>query len=443
MQLAHWLLAITFITVSGADLSGQGTFRGKLVPPDVYEFAPPLEFVPRYRHDPKNRKLILNPDFFCTRCVKEKRILMKSRDEMKSALEVTKRYPLPLEGKDEEHFGEFRLMEHDANQVLDFLHNQKNRKFKLKNPVFIEDEHFRVFTDLESFHTKKPVYPRREIELRQLADIFPKITEKTIVLKPHHRAHLYLIRARRVKRDFAGLVGYDPKKPYMTYRPPYMGMRQKWEIFIFNRHKDCDTFMRTYLGQNAKADGLCWHTLKDRSMVAILHAEGLRDVDLNNTFAHRFSYNLITGFQGYRYNLPTWLALGYAHVMERRERTDFNTFIFGEGKIPSFLNKAKWKPAIRKLIVQKKLRPFQQYADVTEVGGITPLEHLVIWSQVSYLMQQDQKKMGRFIEEFKTRKKGESMRNLVIRCFRTAWGTTMTRFFEGWKKWVLATYPSV
>ena len=42
--------------------AGQGSvMRGRLEPPDVYEFAPPLEYEPRYEHDKRRRKVILNP----------------------------------------------------------------------------------------------------------------------------------------------------------------------------------------------------------------------------------------------------------------------------------------------------------------------------------------------------------------------------------------------
>ncbi len=438
MQRMIFLAILAMTGWLGAQNVQRGSIKGEA--PDFYEFAPPLVYKPRYKHDERREKIILNPDFFCTQCSKEGRIKYKSRDEMKDILEMTKKFPIPMDnGQKERHHGRFRLMDRPAGPIIKGLFAQK----KAKHPVFIEDKTIRIFCDLPGFSTKKFTYPRRVIELEQLADIFPKISKKTVVLNWHHHAHLYLIRAHRVLRDFKSLVKIEKYKKTMTFKGPYMGMYEKWEIFIFQRQANMLGFIKGTLG-SADEDGRCWHNLTDASMSAILHAQKRNDLQLNNTFTHRFAYNVITGYRKYEYDLPTWVALGYAHLMERRERTDFNTYLLGEQRTPKFPRHKKWKVKIRKMVMTKKIpRSFAEIAAFEKLSDIPPIEHYLIWSQMSFLMQRSQDKMGLFINFLKDKKTGESTRNLVIRALRIAYGLSIPVMEEQWKQWVVDTYPAV
>lgn len=417
--------------------------RGAEEPPDVYALAPPDDGKPVYeRKDPANPKTITNADFFCTECAttKEKRIPFATREQMKEILETTKIFPADVNGSRELRCGAYRLLEHDADDILKPLFTE----MKEVKPVFIEDRFFRLFADFGGFHTKKPIYPRREEELRRLADVFPNVSEKTVELDSHQRAHLYLIRAHRVRRDFETIVKHDPKAPYMDFLGPYDGVKQKHEIYVFAKQKQAGAFMKKYLGHSDKLDGECWHTLKDDSMAAIMHCENISDVWLNNTFTHRVASNFLEGFRGYFYDLPPWLVIGFGHLMERRERTDYNTFFFGEGKRPTDTwGNNKWKPAIRKLVAQDKVRPFAELVAVPHVNDLTAEEHGVVWSLVSFLMQQDVEKFGKFIHVLKEKKEGESTYNVQVRAFQTVYGITTAQFAEDWKAWVLKTYPAL
>ncbi len=430
-----WQSIIVFLLLMSGFLNAQRFAEA----PDVYEFAPPLQFQPKYKHDPLRKKVILNPDFFCTQCAKEGRIKIKHRNEIKDILETVKKFPMKLDsGETERRHGLFRLMDRDGDVIVKMLLNQK----KAKKPVFIEDKTFRIFCDLAGFSTKKFPYPRREIELQQLGDIFPKISKKTVNLNSHHRAHLYLIRSHRILRDLKYLVESDKHAADMAFKGPYIGMYEKFEVYIFGRQKNMLQFIKSTLGSDDK-DGRCWHNLKDAAMAAILHGQGRSDVQLNNTFTHRLAYNVITGYRKYEYDLPVWVALGYAHLMERRERTDFNTYIFGEQKTPKVPTYKKWKLRVRKMVATKKIpRSFAETAAFDNISDLRPIEHFLAWSQMSFLMQRDQKKMGKFINVLKDKKTGESMRNLVIRALRLAYGFSIPTMEEAWKEWVLATYPS-
>ncbi len=436
----HFLILLAapiFWAASAGDVDCQG-LRGSLEPIDRYEFAPPPSPELKYKHDPQNPKLILNPDFYCTQCIKEKRVSYKSRDELKSILETRVIYPHTIQGKNSRVHGRHRLVEHDADVVLDYLF----KKMKSRRPIYIEDKTFRLYIDLDGFSTKKHRYPRRKTELKELSDIFPRVSEKTVKLDSHQRAHLYLNRAHRVYRDFTHIVDFKPNAKYMAYRGPYLGVKEKFEIFVFPKQRLLGEFVNTFLGHPVTLEGECWHTLKDDSMISIMNAENMHDVWLNNTFTHHLAFNFCDAFRGYGYNLPSWFSLGFGHLMERRERTDFNTFFYGEGREPDELwGRSRWKPEIRKMVLKDKVRPLVELAQYTHKNEITPPEHGPAWSLVSYQMQLGTEKFGQFIHILKDKKQGESIYNLQVRAFRTVYKTSITQFFEDWKTWVLKTYP--
>ncbi len=414
--------------------------RSSFEKPDVYEFAETVEYKPRYQHDPKKKRRILNPDFYCSRCAKEGRIAARTRDDLKEKLEIVKTYPMEFQGRTSDRRGLYRLMDHPADYVLNWCADE----VRSKNLIYIEDQMFRVVADLAGFSTKKVAYPRREEELIELADIFPRISKKTVQLNSHHHAHLYLIRSHRILRDMSGLIRHDPKAREMAFLGPFFGMKEKFEVYLFRKQRDCGKFVEKFLGHPPSLDGICWHTLSDDSMCAVSHVQlAKRDVDINNLFTHRLSYCMLIGWRGYQYDLPAWFTMGLAHLFERRERTDFNTFLLGEGRRPNLRIPSKWKPYVKKRIAKGNIPPLVQVCKETDVGKIPIGDRMIVWSQVSYLVSLGNEKASRFIQTLKSKKKGENLYNLQVRAFRRAYGLSIPVFEEQWKAWVKATYPSV
>ncbi|MEE9393373.1 MAG: hypothetical protein V3W41_12800 [Planctomycetota bacterium] len=429
LKVELWVGVLLFALISTASSQGREA-------EDVYDFGGKPRVKRSYKRD---GKLIVDNDFYCSACAKEKRIAHKHRDDMAHILEFDKSFnPKRSDGTTKGHFGTFRMMEQEGESMLSFLRTQT----KSKKGVFIEDRNFRVYSDLPSVHTKKKPYRRRLEELEELNEVFPKVTDKTIVLNSHQRAHQCLVRVRRIRREFQALMRYNPKKQPFSYLGPWMGLDQKYEIYVFAKKKSYFLFLQRFLGKASKdSDGITWHNLKDKSMVVALHAEGLSDTDLNNALTHRFAYALITGYSQYRYDLPAWLALGYAHLMERRERSDFDTLIFGEGKTPKWNWPSKWKPHVRRKITSRKVPSLSSYAQKDRVNDLVPNNHPLAWSLVSFLVQHDQKAFSRLVTTLKTKKDRESTRDLVIRALKVGYKMSILQLDARWQDWVKETYP--
>lgn len=409
----------------------------RLEKPDVYEFsplAPPKE----YKRD---GKLILNPDFFCSWCSKKKKIKAKKRDDMAEQFEVVKKYPSKFEGRTERSFGDFKMMESPGEEMVAWLRENTSAK----KGIFMEDDQFRMFVDIPGFNTKKVNMPRRKAELRQLHAVFPRVTDKTVTLKSEHSAHLYRLRAHRILDDFQALLDYKPKSQAFNYNGPWMGMDDKVEIYIFRKKKDFLKFSEYTLGyESDKMEGLCWHNLKQRNMVAALHCDGLDDDELNNAFTHRVAYCLASAWKRYQYDLPTWVHLGFSHLMERREFTGYTTYLFGEGKAPKTRAIKKWKPYVRKMVEKKSHPAFADFMANEGDNGIEWKYHPIAWSLMSYLMQRDQKATGVFMDILKQKdlSKRENVRQLLQRALKASHKLSPLQLEELWKAWVLETYPA-
>jgi hypothetical protein len=396
--------------------------RPDLVPGafEVLRFPTGWQWKPRYRHDPKNPKRLLDPDFYCSRCVREKRI--------------------PPASDRRSH----RLMQRDEPQVLSWI----ERELEVSSSTLIEDDTFKLWSELPGANLRdqrQGSSPFLKEEMSELGDVFPEVSEKTVAVDDHERAHLYLIRAHRLLRDFWWLAGTDPDalakdNPYLG---PYLGMKSKLEIYLFQTKRDYESFLDWYIGSRTASDGLCWHLLQDGAMVLAMHGENQSDPAIVNFFFHRLMHDLIDGYRGYQFKLPAWFQMGFGSWVERRENALFNTFCFSEGTMPAVLYSERWLPKVKKVVQKGRVTPFVEACTHTEYGDFPPEYHMIAYSLVCYQLSLGPEKMRIFLNALKGKKTEESIYQAQVRAFREAYGVTMLQFEEGWKRWVSAVYPEV
>ena len=385
---------------------------------EVLRFPTGWTFQPRYKHDPKRKSRILNPDYYCTLCVAEGRI------------------------PDPGNRSSVRLAQRKEEDVLRWIREE----LKIRKPAYLEDDSFKIFLDLPAMSTKR--YPNRFLreELEQLHDVFPKISKKTTGLNPHQRLHLYRIRAHRLLRDFwwlAGTTEEELRARYPHMAGPYMGMKNKQEIFVFRKRKHFNRFLQWSIGVRTEAEGFCWHHHIDRAMMMVMFDSGERDPSTQNFFLHRLMHNLVDAYRTYQYKLPAWIQMGIAHWVERRETPRANAFCFSEGTTPEKMLETRWLPKVRKMVLKGDVPPLAQFAGVTEYGELPLSYHMVTYSLFSYLMSLGPEKFPVFLNILKEKRKGESLQSLQLRAFKKAYGLDLIRFDQGWREWVKLIYPSV
>ncbi len=383
---------------------------------EVVRFPVPRQAPALLRHDPKESKRILNPDYWCNRCAREKRIPDRARDSND------------------------RLMDLDAPQVLGWLQAQQKGRLW----TYIEDSQFKLWTDVPGINIKLEPSRFMKEELAELGDIFPEVTEKTVQIDDHKRAHLVLLRMRRLMRDMCWMVGKDPAGVQRAHPElgPYLGMNGKQEVYVFDRGMVYDNFAGRFIGRTAPG-GQCWHLFKSRAMVALIDAANHGDSRLTNAVHHRVAHNLLDAYRMYSFKLPAWFQMGLAAFIERREEPAWNCFCYSEGTVPKLLYESKWMPKVKRLLSAGEVQPFVAIAPVQEYGDLKPEYHMISWSWFCYMLRMGPEKLPLFIEALKSKTEDETLHQAQVRALKTAYGVNMLEFDEGWRAWVKALYPDV
>ena len=394
--------------------------------PDRLSFAAVRAPRPNYRYD-ENGKTIRGNDFFCSACAKEGRIKQKSRRELAGKLEVTS----SRHGSG--RFGAFRLLEEKPSRVLRFFEKESGAK----KPIFLEDTSFRIVVDLPPARFDLRHQPRwHEEEWPALRAVFRNLPEKPRRLGSHHRAHLYLHRAHRVAREVAAAVGYDPHRSPWTGRGPFFGQKQKHEIYVFGTKKPVEGILQYYIGWNPAPDGFVVRLKHDDAMATGLWAEGSRDLEVNNTFTHRLGYAMLLSFGGYSLDLPSWLTTGFSHFLERRESTEFNSFVASRGVIGKPWRSKDWKKSVKKLVRTKKLVDPKSYFDNTEIGGVPFSERGVVFSLVTFLLHRDVKAFAAFVQGLRAKPETRAMKDHQKDVLKRVYGWTVDDLLNHWREWV-------
>jgi hypothetical protein len=433
LRRTTWLLAafLCFGPVLAAQYS-----LSRVEPPDVYSIRPRLAFEPRYERKTADRKLITNPDFFCSACARERRIAARTRDDMRDTLEVE--HPPAPEGAagPAPRFGAFRLMQEGGEHVLRYLLEEA----KHENPVFIEDGLFRIFTDIEAADCRTGNV-RFDHELALLRDVFPELAPGASSLTSHQRAHLYLIRAHEIAADLEAFVDHDPEAESMLCLGPYLGMRQKFEVYVFGAKARQTAFLTAFPMTSAHGgDGAWTHLATDGAMVMAVCEPEKKDVWLHSLLTHRLTFILLVGYRAYRFDMPVWILHGMAHLMERRLRTDFNSFIPGIGLLPPPWRSSSWKRSVAEQAASGKYTRFSDLLRTTDIGAVPMSEHALVWSISSYLATTDRPGFGAFIREMKAMPQDAQVFEHQQRVFKLTLGFRIEDLETRWSKWVAQAY---
>lgn len=336
------------------------------------------------------------------------------------------------------------------------------------NIIWIETAHFRIGVELPLWQVPTEMKSRKKIraELTELKKKIPSIKPKTRRLDPWLRAHLTAHRMETLYAETQALFGVKdadfPKdqtevvtnagKQYMGYGP-YMGMRDKFLVFVVEKAGPFRQYMEKYLGRPS-AMPQRWH-FKDASSLLFTCATESNDFPLKHdtalhcALAFNVSQNLMDGFRYYAYNLPVWIKEGFGHWNSRRVSGDWPSFDQNEGSIADMKTLSKWKPFAKSLIGRtKKYAPFPEVANWRDFGDITFNDHVMVFSRMDFLMSKGQKKWQEFLFTVKGRVKDDwsadqtDLVGATREGLKKAYGLNFLNFDERWAAWVKSTYPS-
>lgn len=336
--------------------------------------------------------------------------------------------------------------------------------------LWIETKHFRIGTNLPKWDVPLDPETRNKIrtELTELQAKLPDINPKTRSLDPWLRAHLTAHRMEKLYTETQTLWGVkdedfpqDPTKVfampgvrYMGYGP-YMGMRDKFLVLVFEKQGPFQQYMKKYLGRDSKHPQR-WHFKEASNMLFTMSTENeefprKHDTALHCSLAFNVSQNLMDGFRYYNYDLPVWIRESYGHWNDRRVSPLWANFDQNEGALADIKTLTKWEVYCRQLVSagNPEFAPFTEAFGWRDFGKIKFNDHVTLWSRMDWLMSQGPEKWQKFLFAIKGRvdpKTWAHDQSDIVGACRTAlqdaYGLSVLEFDKKWIEWVKATYPS-
>lgn len=335
--------------------------------------------------------------------------------------------------------------------------------------LWIETKHFRIGTNLPPWPVPLDPETRGKIrrELEELGKVLPNVNPKVRTLDPWLRAHLVAHRLEKLYAETQELWGVkdedfptDPTKVYPTPGArymgygPYMGMKDKFLVLVFEKLASYQQYMKKYLGRETKHPQR-WHFKESSSLLFTMSTENEQfprkhDTALHCSLAFNVSQNLLDGFRYYNYDLPVWIREAYGHWNDRKISPLWSNFDQNEGSLADIKTVWKWEVYCRNLIGKPEdFAPFADAFQWRDFGKITFNDHVAIWSRMQWLMSQGPEKWRKFLFAIKGRVDEKTwaadQTDLVGACreaLQEAYGLSVLQFDAKWMEWVKATYPT-
>ncbi|MCK5943459.1 MAG: hypothetical protein KAI24_15870 [Planctomycetes bacterium] len=340
--------------------------------------------------------------------------------------------------------------------------------------IWIETAHFRIGCALSPLKLRgqqdwsKEWIKKVQAELDVLRPKLPKgkLKKRVKMLDPWLRAHLTAYRMEKLYAETMELFGVtdesfpqdpskvviDPKKTYMGYGP-YLGMRNKYLVFVVEKESTYRQYLKKYIGRDSKFPQR-WHFVDASSLLFACPLESndfplTHDTALHCALAFNVSQNLLDGFRYYAYDIPVWIKEGFGHWNSRRIDGDWPSFDQNEGSVADMKKLTHWKAYAKGLLSnEKKWTPFPEVANWRDFGQIKFNDHVMVFSRIDYLLSQDPKKWQTFLMTVKGRvnEQWQADQSDLVGATREglkqAYGLSFLNFDERWSEWVKETYPS-
>jgi hypothetical protein len=149
--------------------------------------------------------------------------------------------------------------------------------------------------------------------------------------------------------------------------------------------------------QDAKFGSLYWGASEET-------ANGLFRFDyaLHAHLVFNVTHNLLTGYRGFRHELPPWLVTGLAHWHSRAVTPRFPTYDRKDASDKEMRSAFwEWDKRVRGLMTNQAFEPVPALLDRTTAGGFDLEQHMQSWALVDFLMATNKAKLMRFVHRLK------------------------------------------
>ncbi|MCA9322237.1 MAG: hypothetical protein KDB53_15965 [Planctomycetes bacterium] len=233
--------------------------------------------------------------------------------------------------------------------------------------------------------------------------------------------HLYAQRLEELYDDWVALLG----NPYQ------LPQTRRWEIYMTNDVAERDRVTHTTIGGSATKQ----FGQRTSTYAVAAGKRDMKDDEERHANVYHHASHLITQ-QGHpigKFEYPGWWTVGVAHWMERAKFEETRNFCTGEvGTKKDKWQNGGWDKKVYSMVGRDK-EPRLASFEKLDTQQLSTMQHAFAWSMVDYILSDFPDKAGDI---------GRTITGSgdVAKAFREHLGTTVARFHDDWRSYVLKAY---
>jgi len=325
-----------------------------------------------------------------------------------------------------------KLLDFDLVEVLETLRERK--------VVYVETDYLKIVSTVPPLKVTPTTRPRIKESMKMLSATYPPFKGKYPVITREQVPHLFAFHCHRMMVDAWKIFGSDMSTYEQYFRDykhgPYMRQKGKFEIYLFARKKTYFTFADRFTGR-CYTDGLR-HRAPVTDVLALLlppsPSGGVKSIDgWTSVIIHNFAHNVLMSEIKNSYVIPTWLDIGFAHWMERREG-DYNTYCFDETGDPPQFTQGDWMTKIRMMVVAGRAPDFAEFFLCKNLAEVDGTIHGICYGLADYIIRERVEGIKPFCY-IRRESKGTLRQH-----FRQVWQESPETFWERCLEWIKVNY---
>lgn len=369
----------------------------------------------------------------------------------------TKSAPEKVEAAGYVSLGPFRFGDdHTTDQVEKALHVPL---------IWVETEHFKLGSGLGPIPMPKDRQEKQRLvaEMEHLGERLADVKTRVREIDPWLRLHLF---ARRLEQGYAlflerlGMEADDfPTNPMDVDGPegsylgegPYLGMRAKIAVLLFQRSVDLERYSKLYLGGVEGDPRLTRFPAIGARFLGLaadrLTGEYDSDAALACAVADGLARTFLRGLRSDRVPVPYAVEEGLAHWFSRRVDPRFHFFRGPDPAENRVTDDWDWATGVRERVEKKSAPGIAELLGLTEAGQPSWADHMLLWSRFDHLF--DLGEAGAFLRAVKEPLPAlredpspEALAERARAALAGATGAELEALDTAWAEWVLRSYPA-
>ena len=329
--------------------------------------------------------------------------------------------------------------------------------------LWAETEHFQIGSTLGSRFPPRgdrELAKRFDAELDRLRDRGLKLPRKVKDVDAWLHLHLFAQRLEDTYDEFERIFGVTPdsfppapeRQPDTVDRSvpgPYLGSHHKYIVLLFEEKSDLARYLARYTGQQRKTSFRYLFQEDDANLfITAREVYAISKDEFSHFHCHvvgNVFRLLVSGYRGFRYNVPPWFLEGLAHWTTRRLDPTFFSPTVPDGQDADYRRDPEWEDKVYARVKNDYWPKSSELMTIAEPGDMKFADHLMSWSRMDFLLSRESGKPGLYLDRVKSLPwradlSFDDVREAQERGMEEAWGLDYDTLDAEWAEWVKKAY---